>query len=233
VLSFIIPCFNEEALLGHCIESIRAELASTAIEIIVVDNGSTDMTAEVARLYGARVVFEPDKGVVRARQAGFMAAHGELLAFIDADSQLPPGWLLQVARIMINPKVVACSGPLVFNHLGLCKRAMTAAFYTLGVAVSRFLPMVQGGNCVVTRRALQAAGGFDTSIEFYGEDTATAIRLAKIGKVRMVPGMFVWSSSRRMDAEGFIRVGLRYMANYFWMAVMGRVWSKDYRDIRK
>lgn len=230
-ISFIIPAFNEERLLGPCIDSIRSE-CPLAHEIIVVDNNSTDLTAEIANLHGTKLIHEPIKGVVRARQAGFLAATGDLLVFIDADSELPQGWLAIMLKTMAKPGVVSCSGPLIFHDLSLTKRILTSMFYTVGVVISWFLPMVQGGNFVARRVALELINGFDSSIEFYGEDTMTAIRMANIGTIKFVPGLFLWSSGRRMTAEGFFVIGCRYIANYFWMQITGKAWTANYRDIR-
>ena len=95
-LSFVVPAYNEEAYLPACLESILAqtrELGDT-VEIIVVNNASTDRTREVALGYpGVRVVDEPRKGLTFARQAGFAASTGELIANVDSDSRLTPGWV--------------------------------------------------------------------------------------------------------------------------------------------
>jgi glycosyltransferase involved in cell wall biosynthesis len=97
-LSFVIPAYNEEALLRPCVHSIMAQLAQEGMdaEIIVVNNASTDRTREIAAsLAGVRVVDEPHKGIVRARQQ-IVAATGDLIANIDADTRLAPGWIAQV-----------------------------------------------------------------------------------------------------------------------------------------
>jgi glycosyltransferase involved in cell wall biosynthesis len=99
-LSFVIPAYNEEALLGPCLHSIMAQLAQERVdaEIIVVNNASTDRTRAVAAAFpGVRLIDEPRRGLVRARQAGFVAATGELIANLDADTRLTPGWLAQVS----------------------------------------------------------------------------------------------------------------------------------------
>jgi glycosyltransferase involved in cell wall biosynthesis len=231
VISFVIPAFNEQELIDRCILSIELEVREPH-EIIVVDNGSTDMTAIYARYLGAKVISEKRKGVVRARQAGFKEATGDLVAFIDADSELPAGWLGVMRKIMGNDRVVCCSGPLRFD-LGLTKRIVTFIFYSLAVPLTKVLPMCQGGNCVARRDALVQCDGFDTEIEFYGEDTSTAIRLSKVGKVVFSLDMFVWSSARRMRQEGFARIGTRYMVNFFWMWMTGRPWTTTYIDVRR
>jgi glycosyltransferase involved in cell wall biosynthesis len=159
MISFVIPAYNEEALLASCIASIAVEM-NTDYEIIVVDNGSTDLTADIARYFSTKVINEPTKGVVWARQAGYAEAQGDLIAFIDADSEVPNGWLAIMLRAMSDERIVACSGPLVYTDMNLAKRIMTSAFYTLGALLSRILPMVQGGNFVARKSALKAVDGW-------------------------------------------------------------------------
>src|ERR1700744_2166859 len=98
-LSFVVPAFNEEAYLPACLQEILAQAApfDDAVEIIVVNNASSDRTREVALSFpGVKVVDEPQKGLTYARQAGFLASSGDLIANVDSDSRLTPGWLDQV-----------------------------------------------------------------------------------------------------------------------------------------
>jgi glycosyltransferase involved in cell wall biosynthesis len=85
-LSIVIPAFNEEKYIGDCLKSCLKFAPANLREIIVVDNASTDRTAEVARGYGplVRVVSQPKKGLTHARQAGFEAAQGDIMMSIDA-----------------------------------------------------------------------------------------------------------------------------------------------------
>lgn len=94
-LSVVIPAFNEESELPHCLQSIHkvfdtilAEQDDLEWELIVTDNNSTDGTGEIARTAGAMVVFEPKNQIARARNAGAAVATGDWLLFIDADSRL-------------------------------------------------------------------------------------------------------------------------------------------------
>jgi glycosyltransferase involved in cell wall biosynthesis len=114
-ISFVVPAYNEERLLPAALTAIVAEIRRTPCdaEIIVVNNASTDATASVARSFASvRLVDEPLKSLARARQAGFLAASGGLIANIDADTVLPEGWLRRVlVAFDANPALVALSGP--------------------------------------------------------------------------------------------------------------------------
>src|ERR1022692_1935800 len=86
-LSIVIPAFNEERLIARCLQSISASLVANSkpcftSEIIVVDNNSTDNTANLARQAGAQVVFEPINQIGRARNAGAAEASGDWLLFV-------------------------------------------------------------------------------------------------------------------------------------------------------
>ena len=96
LISFVVPAYNEEALIASCLAAIQAEIARTGCraEIIVVDNNSTDGTRRIASsIPGVVIVDEPQRGLVEARRAGCRAANGELIANIDADTMLTEGWL--------------------------------------------------------------------------------------------------------------------------------------------
>ena len=233
MISWIIPAYNESALISRAIDSIHRECENWInYEIIVVDNGSTDRTAEIARTCGATVIEEPAKGVTRARQKGLEAAAYNIVAFIDADNEIPPGWAVCAIWALQLHKAVAASGPVVYDELPLRKRVVVAMFYSLARLIHMIAPMLQGGNFILRKDKMIEAGGFNTALDFYGEDTDTAVRLSKVGKVRFELGMWVWSSSRRFDREGMTRVGTRYIANYIWMWITGKPWTVEYRDHR-
>ncbi|WP_309069389.1 glycosyltransferase family A protein [Microbacterium sp.] len=94
-ISVVVPVRDDARLLERCLAAL-ARQSRPADEIVVVDNGSSDDSAAVARVAGARVVVEPMPGIPRAASAGYDAATGELIARIDADTVCPPDW---VARI--------------------------------------------------------------------------------------------------------------------------------------
>jgi glycosyltransferase involved in cell wall biosynthesis len=241
-ISFVIPAFNEEALIGECIDAIRAECArhGTPMDVIVSDNASTDRTGAVAAAHGARVVRETRKGTGWARQAGFEASTGEVVAFIDADSTLPAGWLDTVERAFRDPKLAAISGPCEFPALNRATRLLIRTYYKGAVFFHAFnravfgrASVLQGGNCVIRRSALERIGGFNTDLHFYGDDTDTARRLTPVGKVAFTTRMPIHSSARRIEEEGLVFAGKRYVLNYFWMTFFKKPYHTEHQDIRK
>lgn len=239
-LSLIIPAYNEELYLATCLDHAIAELTAHAkhgeYEIIVVNNASTDRTAEVAARYReVRVVYEPIKGLTRARQKGLEAASGDILAFIDADTRMPAGWLIKVLDAYARRVNLVCvSGPYRYFDLPGIK-SLLVKFYWLALAKPTFWftgYMAVGGNFAASKQALLRIGGFDTSIAFYGEDTNIARRLADEGRVYFDLGMVMETSARRLKEEGFITTAIRYVVNFMSEAIRNKPATSEYRDIR-
>lgn len=241
-LSFVIPAHNEEAIIGKCLDAILRESKGRGdVEIIVVDNASTDNTANVAASYtDVTVVHEPHKGIVWARRAGFLVSHGDLIANVDSDNILTPGWINKVmAEFEKDPNLVTLSGPFIYYDLPRTAQVFTRFFYYISYIMyllSRFVfrigSVVQGGNFVVRRTALEKIGGFDTSISFYGEDTDIARRMSKVGEVKFTFALPIYSSGRRLAKEGALTTGLRYGLNYFWITFFKKPLSTTYTDLR-
>jgi glycosyltransferase involved in cell wall biosynthesis len=243
-LSFVIPAYNEEAYLPACLESILAQTRDLGdqVEIIVVNNASTDRTREVALDYpGVRVVDEQRKGLTFARQAGFAGSTGELIANVDSDARLTPGWVAQVLREFEGrPKLVTLSGPLVYYDLTPSQRVSVQVFYAaafLVYALNRYVlragSMVQGGNFVLRRAALEQIGGFNTAIAFYGEDTDIARRMNAVGEVKFTFDLKMLSSARRLKHEGMLTIAWRYTVNYLWTTFRKKPFTEEYLDIRE
>jgi glycosyltransferase involved in cell wall biosynthesis len=111
VISVVIPALNDAGMLARCLEALELQTRK-ADEIVVVDNGSTDNTADVARAAGARVILVPQRGIPVATAAGFDAAIGDLLARLDADSVPASDWLERVEeRFALDPGLSAITGP--------------------------------------------------------------------------------------------------------------------------
>ncbi len=247
-LSFVIPAYNEELYLPGCLESILSQTRNLPdrlgdqIEIIVVNNASTDNTKQVALNYpGVRVIDEPRKGLTFARQAGFMASSGALIANVDSDCRLTPGWVSEVlSTFNAEPNLAGLSGPLVYYDLTPRQRFLVRIFYMsayityiINRHILRVGSMVQGGNFVLNRSSLETIGGFNTNISFYGEDTDIARRLNAVGKVRFTFDLKILSSARRLNHEGILTMAARYSINYIWTTFLKRPFTNTHIDIRE
>jgi glycosyltransferase involved in cell wall biosynthesis len=244
ILSFVIPAYNEECYLADCIESIlrQTERMTETTEVIVVNNASTDGTRDVALRYPrVKLVDEPRKGLTHARQAGFAASSGRLIANVDSDSRLTEGWVERVLEAFEqNSRLVAFSGPLIYYDLTRQQRRLVQVFYFsawmtyfINRRILHMGSMVQGGNFVVSRKALQKIGGFDLNIEFYGEDTDIARRMAAVGDVVYTFQLKMFSSARRLKHEGMLTTAARYTVNYFWTTFFKRPFTHEHVDIRE
>ncbi|HWC57553.1 MAG TPA: glycosyltransferase family A protein [Candidatus Paceibacterota bacterium] len=243
-ISIIIPAYNEARLIRSCLESVEKERAANPTllcEVIVVNNASTDTTAKVASSFSrVTVIDEPRKGIVWARKAGYEHSRGVLLANIDADTILPSGWLQKVVlEFGRNPQLLALTGPQVYYDLSRADRALSKTFYIIGYGVNVLSgvvagvrPMLQGGNFVLRRDALEKIGGYNTDIEFWGEDSDVGKRLSKLGKIKWTFSFPIYASGRRLKDAGIFKAGIEYTAAFLWTLVNKKPFNKKYKDVR-
>ena len=164
ILSFVVPVRNDARRLRRCLETIRTTSSHLAAEIIVVDNGSTDGSAAVARELGVRVIDLPNERVAALRNAGARLATGTLVAFIDADHELAPGWAAAAVAMLDDPGVAAAGAQYHAPADGTWVQRMYDNFrrHDRGFRSADWLP---SGNLVVRRSTFEEVGGFDTSLE--------------------------------------------------------------------
>lgn len=234
-ISLIIPAYNEEGFLPACLDAVMLNVADKAMEIIVVDNNSTDATKEVVARYPAvTYLFEPEKGITRARQRGFLGSTGDILAYVDADTLPPAGWIDQILEQFGEHQDLAClSGPYSFYDLGGIRNKMSVGWFVAArplYAITGY--MIVGGNFAIRRDVLEKMGGFDRAIEFYGEDADIARRASKQGRVLFSPRFVMPTSARRMKKQGFAKMAGLYFMNYLSIVFRGKPATKHYEDVR-
>jgi glycosyltransferase involved in cell wall biosynthesis len=235
-LSFVIPAYNEEKYISSCILSIHISMSENRdvqYEIIVVDNASTDSTAKYAENGLVSVIHEPHKGIMYARRAGCKAAKHDFIACVDADNLISPDWVGTAVGSFTDNNIVVVSGPPVFYGMSRIFR-ISMFFYILITRIAHEVlhPMIQGGNFIVRRTAMEQIGGYPINCEFYGEDTSLAHELSKVGAVIVNSKLRIKSSPRRIEHNGAIRTSWEYAINYLWVAILNRPWSQTHKDCR-
>lgn len=229
-VSFVIPARNEQHYIADCIESLQRQEVDFRYEIVVVDNGSTDATSRLASELGARVVSEPRAGLANARQAGLLAAQGEYLFYVDADTRLPASWAADAVGLFeADDNLAALSSGFQFYDGEMAEDVGNFVFrIVLNPAVNSLLkasgrPGVLIGSAIAVRtEALRRAGGVSSKFQFYGEDTYLAYRLHAQGEVRFVDDLLLSTSARRYRQRGLASTAFRYFS-VFTLIHLGKV----------
>ena len=182
--SVVIATKDRAALLDGALASLREQVDAPPYEVVVVDNGSQDETATIARRHGAAYVYvsEPNRG--KARNAGIARAGGDTVLFVDDDVVTPPHFLAAHAAAHAGEAAaLAVSGPILNVPSPDERPEPTAANFSRAFFVTC--------NVSVPRAALQAVGAFDESFDLYGwEDTELGARLRAHGVRRE----FAWDA---------------------------------------
>lgn len=205
-ISLIIPAYNEAGYLPRLLDTVdeaRHRYASGfhSVEVIVADNASTDETANIARSRGCRVVHVEKRAIAAARNGGARVAQGDILAFVDADSQLHPETFNEIERVMSSGKAIVGA---------------------TGVRVERMSPGI--GLMVILMQPMLYMGGFDTGVVFcrkedwhtvggydeeqlVSEDVRFLMALKRLGRKRgqnfkRAKGVKAITSSRKFDKHG-------------------------------
>jgi glycosyltransferase involved in cell wall biosynthesis len=164
-LSFIVPVRNDAVRLEQCLHSIRQNAAAPDdLDIIVVDNGSTDGSSDVARRLGAHVITVGDARVSDLRNRGARHASGNCLAFVDADNEIVPGWAAAAVDTLQMHAVAAAGAAYHAPRDGTW--VQRAYGYLRGKPRGRHdVDWLGSGNLAVRRDTFESLGGFDTALD--------------------------------------------------------------------
>ena len=239
-LSIVIPCYNEEAYLADAIHSLHQQEFDGEYEIVVVDNNSTDATAEIARSLGVRVVTEAVPGVCNARQTGTEASSGEIVISTDADTTHPPDWLAKIDRnFRSDDRVVAVVGPCRYTDGPRWGQAFARALFGAVGLVYR----ATGRTCYVTATNIAFRrdrwSGYDLRLTQGGDELDVLRRLRNEGSVVYDKTNPTFTSGRRFTRgfayNLFVSFFVFYVSAYFVNHLLGRRvlgMAPAYRDSR-
>ena len=204
-VSIVIPAYNEESHLQACLEAIAAQTVKP-YEVIVVDNNSTDRTADVAASFPfVTVLTEKRRGVVYARDAGFDAARGDIIGRIDVDSLLSPEWVATLESIFSDPTLDAVSGSISFNDVPF-KRLFAGADSLIRHYLARNLArrgelFLYGGNMAIRKAAWLGVRNEVCHLRRFHEDIDLAAHFAHSNyQLAFYDQLHASVSARRIDS---------------------------------
>ena len=199
MISFIIPAFNEERLIGRTIEAIQkaAKNVDNDYELIVVDDNSSDNTGKIANDLGATVVKVNHRKISAARNSGAHAANGSVLIFVDADTVISTEILLSTMTAINNKAIGGCAAFRFDGYVPLYARVIQCLLYCL----FRIGKAVGGAYLFCTREAFERVGGFDETL-YGGEEIILSRSLKKLGGFILLKKT-VLTSGRRLRIYSF------------------------------
>lgn len=226
MVSIVIPAYNEEKLIGKCLSSLVKQDIGEKIEVILVNNSSTDGTILKARNYltklPLKIITEKKKGRGIARERGFRAARGRIILSTDADTVVPPTWVKQLVSELDKSQAAAVTGPckildcppftnLVFNFL----QPASMVFYKM--IVGHY--WLSGFNFGIKKETYIKSGGFNTEINSM-EDMDLSFKVKNLGFIvknlgfiKYLPDSTVVFSGRRFK-KGLLHGLYEYFNNY-------------------
>lgn len=199
-VSVVTPAYRESRYIGRCLRALRNEGVD---EIIVIDGGSDDGTVEIAKRYADVVKSSASyDSPAKARNEGIRIARGDVVAFVDADTVVAKGWLSSLKE-GFSDDVVGVGGPAhPLETDGLLEVAYMLS-YDLMVRLTLLIgrPHLMGFNSAFRRDALVKIGGFREDVSV-SEDALLSMNISRLGEIRFVPGMIVYTSARRVLKRG-------------------------------
>jgi glycosyltransferase involved in cell wall biosynthesis len=199
LISVVIPTYNEEKYIGRTLDTIKAlKHPGMDVEVLVIDSESKDKTQEIARRHKVKVISSPLRGIGHARQRGLQAAHGDIVAFTDADTAVPADWLVELVKTLKKDGVSGVYGYYYVPDGWWVYRIWINGILKVLIHLMSFLGgnLAAGQNMAFWRTKALAVGGFDETLTIF-EDMQIMQDLKKVGKVVYLPRVLVTSSGRR------------------------------------
>ena len=215
VVSVIIAAYNEEANIVRCLDSLSKSDSKYPIEIIVVDNNSSDRTHEAVNRFMVRYVHQPIQGCGVARQLGQEVARGRYILTGDADTIYPPRWIDEMMKELVRPDVSVVYGQHCFisdNETPRWKLVLyegLANVMAIAKSFKRPFLNVHGMTMGYKREQGLKAGYVKANVR--GEDGRLAFDLMKFGQIVRVtsPASRVWTGTRTISKEGTLGIAVR------------------------
>ena len=202
-ISVVIPAFNEERLIGRCVQAVKNQTLSKAkYEILVIDNNSADKTAEIAKKLGATVIpYVEKQGFSVAKQFGTNLAKGEIVAYTDADSIPDTHWLETIEKLMQDRNLVCVGGTILSTENALVNFSLIIYDFIARINQLFGISLIWSPNMAVRKDAFIQIGGFNTAIKT-SDDWDFVARIQKkfgIGSTLYTNALHVRTSPRKQE----------------------------------
>ena len=226
-VSVVVCTYNGSRTIRDCLDG-ASRLAYPDYEVIVVDDGSSDATAVIARQYDCRLIQTENRGLASARNSGLAAATGDIIAYLDDDAYPDPDWLTYLAATFLRTGYAGVGGPNIAppgdGPIAECvARAPGGPVHVL--VTDREAEHIPGCNMAFRKSCLDAIGGFDPQFRTAGDDVDVCWRLQERGwKLGFHPAAMVWHH-RRNSVRAYWRQQIGYGRAE---AMLERKWPEKY-----
>lgn len=248
-ISFIIPALNEERHLPRLLHTINEMVTGVGYEIILVDNGSHDLTVKIAKDAGAKVLIDDSVTISGLRNLGARNAQGEVLVFMDADMYVTRSWAEQIGETIKN--LCQNKNTITGSRAGISEEeSWIERYWFLPMTKDRNPKYINSGHLIVRKDMFNEIGGFDEHLTT-GEDWEFCMRAKKMGvSIVTNPALLVihdgyprslrafvlrekWHGAQDFSTFSTFWASLpAQMAVIFWLVwILGAVWSLYYWSI--
>jgi len=231
-LSIIIPTFNGATRIGNCLEALLPQAARHAANVLVIDDGSVDQTAEVVKRYhNVRLIGQPNAGPAAARNRGAAEALGEVIVFIDDDCVPAPKWLDAMLQAFNDSDVVGAKGVYRTRQRNVIARFVQIEYEDRyrRMKKQRYIDFVDTYSAAFLRERFLETEGYDTSFPVAcAEDAELSYRMSTRGwKMKFVPDAVV-SHTHPDTVVGYLKK--KYKFAYWRMLALRKTPKKGLKD---
>ena len=228
-ISVVIPTLNEEKYLEKTLLSFKNQTFRD-FELVISDGGSTDRTVSIAQKYTKKIVVAHNTNVCQARDRGLKEASGEILVGADADTYYPPNHLKSIADEFGKAEnVVAVTGRAKFVDGPRWCTVFLKIFYSFAYfiyKISGFVLYSPAFNLSYRKDIFLKIGGYNTNLDFGGDELDVLRRLKKEGKVVLSANLMPQTSGRRFTV-GIFTFLLKHVFYYYWLNYLfGRIFNR-------
>jgi len=218
--SVIIPVYNAEAIIARTLEALLAQECGEPFEVITVDDGSTDYTAEILAKYPIKLLRKSNGGPASARNLGVKNASGEIILFLDSDCVPEPGWLQAMTAPFRQPEIAGVKGRYITRQKSLTARFVQLEFAERYRMLEKlpFIDFVDSYSAAFRKTAFFQVGGFDESFpKADNEDVDLSYKLANAGFKMVYRPEAVVEHTHPSTLKKYVKV--KFGRGYWRMAV--------------